>query len=223
MKKLLGFLIGALALTVGLYAVDSSGDPLELPPIKNTQHLEKLKAAFDADEYYIDSYIEYPSGSGKFGIRAASKYALNYETGSPKLAFYLEGKPADIGYQMGYLAEAEIALMTTIFVKLIPADFIDPQLPLKIRVKIGKIIDKLMLPGVRKLAESEAIPGEYKDQITGILKGCQDANSNTRVTKDGLELLNYGMDVLFSIVYEGSLPQREGILPHQLRIPLPGS
>ncbi|HLP57209.1 MAG TPA: hypothetical protein VK186_00190 [Candidatus Deferrimicrobium sp.] len=189
-----------------------------VPPITNA-HLEKLKSAFEADNFYIESYIEYPQDSGKFGIRAASNYAVNYQSGKPKLAFYLEGKPGDMGYQMGYLAEAEIARMATIYVKRVLADYVAPELPAAIRQLIGNEINKLMLPGVKKLADDEAIPNEYREQINGLLEGCKKANPKTKVKQDALELLNYGSDVLCAIMYEGTLLQQLGISPDHLKIP----
>jgi len=212
MKKLLGLLICVPALTVSLYTMNSSEVAKE--------HFEKLKTAFEADEFQIESYIEYPKDSGKFGIRAASKYALNYETGKPKLAFYLEGKPEEMGYQMGYLAEKEITRMTTIYIELVLANFIDAKLPREIRYFIGKKIDKFVLPGVENLAKSDAIPTEYKNQINGILQGCQRANPKTRVTGKNLEILNYCIDVLLASIYEGSLPQHKEIHPYQLNLPI---
>lgn len=184
--------------------------------VKPNSHFRKLKAAFKADGYFIENYVE---TNGKYGIRAASKQAINNCTRKPKLAYYLEGSPSEMGYQMGYLAEPEIALMTTIYVKVIPIDFIDPDLPEEVKIIIGTILDDLLKPYVKKLAASTAIPQVYKDQIKGILEGCQTVNSHTKVTLDGLELLNYGPDVLCAIVYEGTLPQEKGILPGQLRTP----
>ncbi len=212
MKKLLGCLICALALTVSLYTMNSSEEP--------NDHFKKLKAAFEADDFQIQTYIEYPKNSGKFGIRAASTKAKNYETKNPKFALYLEGKPEDMGYQMGFLAEAETALMTTTYVETIPLSFINPKLPKPIKEEIGKIILKLMSPNVNKLANSPAIPQEYKDQLSGIQKGCQEANKNTRVTEDGLKLLNYGIDVLCSLIYEGSYLEKAEITPDSFSLPV---
>ncbi|HLP45363.1 MAG TPA: hypothetical protein VK469_05430 [Candidatus Kapabacteria bacterium] len=201
-----------LVLTVSLFPGNSNK--------KANEHFDKLKAAFEADKFLVDSYIEYPEGSGKFGIRAKSTIAFNSKTNTPKYVLYLEGKPADMGYQMGYLAEQEVSQMTTTYVKVVLADFINPNLPGALKKIIGEKIDKFLLPGVKKLAQSPAIPQEYKDQVNGILNGCKKAKKLTRVNLDDLELLNYGVDVLCAMLYEGTLPQQEGILPNQLRIPI---
>lgn len=185
-----------------------------------SSNFDKLRVAFDTDGYDIETEIEYPAGTGRYGIRAKSREAINYDTQKPKLAFYLEGTPYEMGYQMGYLAESEIGQMTTTFVEMIPVNFIDPHLPKDLKEKLGEIIDKWLDPNVKKLAESDAIPQEFKDQIRGILDGCQKANPDTQVTLDGLQLLNYGIDVICSIVYEGSLPQKYELSPSQFKLPM---
>jgi hypothetical protein len=184
---------------------------------KNDSHFKRLKAAFDADGYSIERYIK---ESGRYGIRAAHREAVNYDTGQPKLAFYLEGTPYEMGYQMGRLAEEEVTMMTTTFVKNVPMDFVFPDLPDELKEKIGAVIMEILEPSVKKLAASDAIPEQYNDQINGILEGCQTMNPNTKVTLSGLQILNYGIDVISSLIYHGQFFEKKGILPSHFKIPM---
>jgi hypothetical protein len=183
----------------------------------NRSHFERLKAAFDADGYGIEKYVE---DGGKYGIRAAHREAVNYDTRRPKLAFYLEGTPYEMGYQVGRLAEEEIARMTTTFVKNVPIDFVFPGLPDTLKEEIGDIIIEISGPSIKKLAASEAIPKYFNEQIMGILAGCQKVKPDTKVTLDGLQALNYGIDVICSFLYHGHFLEEKGILPSYLKIPM---
>lgn len=184
---------------------------------KNNSHFEHLKAAFDADGYYIEKYV---TDGGKYGIRAAHREAVNYDTGKPKVAFYLEGTPYEIGYQMGRLAEEEVAMMTTTFVKNVPMDFVFPDLPDELKEKIGAIIMEIFESSVKKLAASDAIPKQYNDQIMGILAGCKKVKPDTKVTLYGLQALNYGAEVINSLIYHGEFFKKKGILPSHFKIPM---
>ncbi len=183
----------------------------------NRSHFERLKAAFDADGFDIEKYVE---DGGKYGIRAVHREAFNYDTRRPKFALYLEGTPYEMGYQMGRLAEEEVAMMTTTFVKNVPMDFVFPDLPDKLKEEIGAVIMEIFEPSVKKLAASDAIPKQYNDQIKGILEGCQKVKPDTKVTMYGLQALNYGIDVICSFLYHGHFFEKKGILPSYLRIPM---
>ncbi len=184
----------------------------------STAHIEKLKKAFAADGFTIIKKIV--KVNGKYGIRAENPNALNSCTKQPKMVLYLSGNPYEMGFQTGLLAEPEVTAMAVIFVETIAPSFVAPGLPLKIKLKIGKELDKLLLPGVRKLAAGDAIPAEYNQQIAGILEGCQKANPNTKVTLDGLNLLNYAQNVICGYVNHGHFFEKNGLKHSHFAFPM---
>lgn len=162
-----------------------------------------LKEAFAKDGFTdIENCVEI---NGNLGIRASNPKALNYCTGKPKLAFYTEGSYYDMGYQLGYLAEDDVAEMTTTYVKDILGDIVVPYLCEEIKSVIGAILAEILLPAVKKLASSDAIPPMYNEQLMGLLAGCQKVNPDTKANLDGLKILNFGQDVLCSHVYTGHI------------------
>ncbi len=179
--------------------------------------LNKLKSAFQADNFNVsdDNILIY---QGRIGIMAEHNTAVNSVTGLPKKAFYVEGSHYEMGYLLGYLAEEEISVMATDFADHIVTSFInDDQEPEIIKVIEGWLGDIILDYARNRTKHDHAIvPPEFDEEMNGIIDGCKMANNGTKVTKERLLMINFGHDILCSIIYTGNL------LCAGLNEPLPG-
>jgi hypothetical protein len=186
---------------------------------RDAEVIQDLKAAFDHDSFSVDLAI---SCEGKIGIRAVSRTAWNYNTGRPKNAYYVEGDDIKMGVLLGFLAEDDISKMVTEFLDDVVLDMVHVNVDPVRKKKIGKVLAELMyLLAVSNHVQRD-VPEEFALRMSGIEYGCQKVNSLTNVTYQELMELNYGIDVLSSLVYTGDslVSKIENLLPHELKMPL---
>jgi hypothetical protein len=175
--------------------------------------LPLVTAAFDADGYDVDAHV---FKNGKLGVRAKHRTAtINGDPQQKKKAFYLEGSHEEMGYLLGRLAEEDISRMTTSFVNQMIWDLIfwhprisvDPPDPTEqtlinlIKSNVGAVLGDFI--GLFSANIAGDIPDVYHQEIDGLLQGCRDANPQTRVIKDHLWVLNFGIDWFLANVYSG--------------------
>lgn len=179
------------------------------------KHLMRLTEAFNRDGFEVAKVVTY---KGRVGIAAESKYAFNYDTGSPKRAYYLEGSPYEAGYLMGCLAEREIDRMMD-YTDRVVFSFIGSKALEKI-----KLIQDVLIRLVYELSKTvyQKLPEEIREEISGIYDGCKSCNPKTRVDLEHLIVLNTGIDIICSMVYSGNFLKRDvhGIEPEDFDIPM---
>ncbi|MDP4094024.1 MAG: carcinine hydrolase/isopenicillin-N N-acyltransferase family protein [Bacillota bacterium] len=175
-----------------------------------------LEDAFGKDSYNISKII---NESNRLAIMAEHKTAVNYDTGQPKRAYYLEGNSYDTGYLLGLLAEKEISSMAVEFADKIIFDFIRNRDETR-----GNIFMDIFIPLVNSLTKGmyNELPQEIRDEIRGLYDGCRKSDKNTKVTMERLIALNFDMDVLCSLVYTGAFIFKKisKVTPADFKIPL---
>lgn len=185
------------------------------------QRVVRLKAAFARDGFEVsdDDLFTLQSGDDvRIGMIAKSKTLYNYETKEPKITYYVEGTSYEMGYLLGLMAEPKVSVMTTEFIEQLPFAFVGLDLK---DGPIETILSKLILSIADHWSQNipDALPDSIKEQLKGVLEGCQKANADTQVTEKGLWLLNTAFDTILSHVFTGELFMENSISPSQLRIP----
>jgi hypothetical protein len=179
------------------------------------KRLIRLTEAFRNDGFEVTRVITY---NGRTGIAAENKTALNYDTGKPKKAYYIEGNPYELGYLMGNMAEKEVSLMME-YADRVVFSFIG----IKVLEKI-KLIQSVFIRLVYELSKKSynKLPLEIQEEIRGIYEGCKAANPKTKVNINRLVALNLGIDSICSMVYTGNFLKRDelGLEPEDFTIPL---
>jgi hypothetical protein len=147
------------------------------------KRLIQLNEAFRRDGFEVVKAITY---NGRRGIAAENKSILNYDTGKPKKAYYLEGTAYEMGYLMGRLAEKEVAQMMD-YADRVVFSFIGSKVLEKF-----KLIQSLFIKLVYELSKKayQQLPDEIREEIRGIYEGCKAFNSKTKVDMDHLTVLN---------------------------------
>lgn len=194
--------------------------------------LERLRAAFASDGFSVSdgNVVRF---RGRVGIKARHETATSYDTGAPKVAYYVEGSPFEMGFLMGRLAESEIDRMTETFIDRVframvreaihgeRLDFTGSRGPKLVRVHgllVGLVREMIRTRGV--LAD---VPRRFHQEIRGILAGCREAahleGRTTSVTEEELWVLNAGIDCILSRTYTGVLLPAP-IRPRDLRLPI---
>jgi len=165
---------------------------------KGYSHIISLVRAFKKDGYDVKKII---TKFNKVGIMADHKTAFNYDTGENKKAYYIEGSSYEMGYLLGLLAEKEISLMTTKFIRNVIPQFINNG-----GSKRGNIIEEFLISIVAGLSKDVYLdlPEEIREEMRGLYEGCKKHNPNTEVDMKRLFILNAGIDILCSVVYSGS-------------------
>ena len=177
------------------------------------KHLGKIEAAFKKDGFFVHASC---SKDGRIGVsaRRCCKAKNTF-----KQAYYVEGDHHTMGWLLGFMAEREVARMTTSYrIRVIEA-FIDPELrDTKFAERIQKLIlRKIVAPWVEKMKSD--IPCELRQEMEGLLEGCRAANKDTLVTLKDLWELNAGPDAVLAHAYTGKLFARKAS-PRDLRVPL---
>lgn len=179
------------------------------------KRLIRLAKAFDSDGFEIARVVTY---NGRLGITAESRTAVNYDTGSPKKAYYVEGTPYETGWLMGNMAEPEIARMMD-FTDRVVFSFIGSKTLEKM-----KLVQSILVGIIHELSKKtwQQLPPEITEEVRGIYDGCKKRNPKTRVDMERLIVLNTGIDIICSVVYSGNLLKRieEGIEPEDFDIPM---
>lgn len=179
------------------------------------KHLMRLYEAFKQDGFEVIKVITY---KGKRGILAENKSILNYDTGKPKKAYYIEGSPYEMGYLMGSLAHKEIALMME-YTDRVVFSFIGSKVLEKI-----KLIQRTLISLIYELSKTavKKLPEEIREEIRGIYDGCKSSDPKTSVNIEHLTVLNIGIDIICSMVYSGNffMKDTKGIEPEDFRIPM---
>lgn len=179
------------------------------------KRLIKLTEAFNNDGFEVSKVNTY---NGRLGIIAESKTAINYDTGRPKKAYYLEGTAYETGFLMGSLAEEEVSRMARDFADRVVFSFIGSKVLEKIKL-IQETLVQLLYELSRKTYQQ--LPIEIRDEIQGIYDGCKSRNPKTRVDMEHLIVLNTGIDIICSRLYPGNFLKRDmmGFEPKDFRIP----
>jgi len=177
----------------------------------------ELTQAFEKDGYEVDTLITY---QGKRAIRAQSKIAFNYETGEPKVVYYLEGTGYQMGYLFGKIAHEEIEIMCTKFMNGIVPAFLKPGSVKPYKSLMGKLMIDLIKTNDKNI--SKVIPQELMNEMEGIVQGCKAVNPKTQVNLEKIFTLNVGVDFLLSQTYniEGLWKSIPGITGANLKPPL---
>lgn len=191
-------------------------------PKAYARRLEKLRHAFSLDKYTVsdDHIVPWKLAGQKIGLIAEHQSATCYENGFPKRVYYLEGSHQQMGFQMGWLAEPEIHLMTTTFIENMVQSMIKGLIkgghngPSKDNTTERKRLYQLLVGLIYQAAENEGAishtPKALREEITGILRGCRkkmkDQNKVSKVNSKGLWALNVGIDILFCHAYSGTIP-----------------
>lgn len=181
----------------------------------SAKRLIQLTDAFNKDGFDVSKVTTY---NGRLGITAENKSVLNYDTGKPKKAYYVEGNPYEVGYLMGSMAEDEVARMMEYTDKVV-FSFVGSKVLEKIT-----IIQEALVRLVYELSKDSwtQLPAEIKDEIRGILDGCKNRNPKTKVDIEHLIVLNTGIDIICSMVYSGNFLKRNmsTIEPEDFNVPM---
>ena len=175
-----------------------------------------LADAFEKDGFEIEKTVTW---SGRKGVAAVHKTAVNYDTGKKKRVYYLEGTGYEAGYLMGMLAEPDVEAMAVDFADKIVFAFIGSRLLEKIKL-LQEALIFIIYEHVKGMVPD--LPQEIRDEIQGLYEGCKAANPHTRVTPERLIALNMGMDALCAMVYTGDFLAKKvpGLRPQDLRAPI---
>lgn len=178
--------------------------------------------AFAKDGFVVNKDSDVFAYNGKIGMVATHTSATIGSTAARKKVYYVEGAPHDMGYLMGMMAEPTISMMCTDFSKKALTDFINVQLPEELTKVLGTILDDIADLLAKPIYN--AVPDQYKQELEGILDGCNKVNADTEVSRDALWVLNVGFDALLSFVYTFELPFKRSFIidlkPEHFRIPL---
>jgi hypothetical protein len=138
---------------------------------------------------------------GSFGMCVPHKSARDQRSRRAKRLYYLQGSHFEMGYLLGLMAEKDVARMTVDYVDNVIFDFAGDK---------GKhpFLGTLIADLVYRLAVSAKahLPKEMTAELYGIYAGCITANPDTRVLMRDLLDLNYGIDIILSLVYAGAEP-----------------
>lgn len=182
----------------------------------SNEKIQHLTDAFNNDGYDVDQVVIHEE---KIGIVAKHRTAcINGDKKKKKKVYYLEGNHKQMGYLLGRLAEDEISQMTTSFIDNIIWAFMDYHPGVKIdedtsidkdHKNIWNLIKEVLGNAIAELISQFSqgmlpdIPKEYIEEMDGVLEGCKEANSHTKVNKNDLWALNFGIDWLIAHVYTG--------------------
>jgi hypothetical protein len=169
---------------------------------RSRKSTDDLKAAFEHDGFGDVEVVYTPNGRRR-GICAKHKTARNYKTKERKKAYYVEGKPAEMGYLIGLMAHKDVERMTEDYTANIVFDFFKVDLDDFIKKPLGKLLAEIALNYTyKKYSENRGdIPKALIEEMLGIVKGCQKADPNTKVTFKKLLCLNSGADTVMSVLY----------------------
>ncbi len=182
------------------------------------KRIRELCASFAEDGFDVP-----PDGvvvkNDRIGMKAVHRTARSYEEDEPKVAYYVEGRPFEMGYLLGRLAEREIATMTDLYIdrvframlrEAMTGERMDytgtrgPKLLSARRMLVAFIRD--MIRARHVLAD---IPVRFHQEIRGMVAGCREtarlAGRSTRVSEQELWVLNAGLDCVLSRIFTGIL------------------
>ena len=179
------------------------------------RRLMQLVETFGSDGFEMSMVLTY---NGRIGITAENKSVLNYDTGKPKKAYYVEGSPYETGYLMGSMAEQEIVRMMD-YADRVVFSFIGSKV-----LEKTKMIQGAFIRIVHQLSKKvwNQLPEAIREEVNGLYDGCKSRNPKTRVNMERLIVLNTGIDIICSMVYSGSFFRYgiEGVEPEDLDIPM---
>jgi len=198
------------------------------------QRISKLRKAFRGDGFEVRKQDEFIF-QNRIGIIARHRTATNYDTGEAKRAYYVEGSPYQMGFLMGWMAEPEIARMSSDFVANMISAMIRSQVSSDgvqttkrsglALIDVESVLIDLLYSRIRAGKVEDAVPEAYREEIDGIVDGCAFVagrkQRKPRVAKDQLWALNAGFDCILAVFYSGRLLQRKlpKIEPEDLRVP----
>ena len=185
-------------------------------PDSPSARLARIESAFAKDGFTIKAHA---AKDGSIGALAEHRSARNEVTGQPKRAFFLQGDNYHMGWLMGFLAERDVSRMANEYVDAVAPAFFDADAAsAPVLAPLRALIFRILTEAAeRTLAD---IPGEYLEEIDGIVGGCHAANPATRVRRDRLIALNVGIDCVLAHIYSGKLFAEQGFSPRLLRMPV---
>ncbi len=190
---------------------------------------KRVERAFAKDGFEVRYLPEPGSPSKKTGYRAIDGFigvmaehgsATVGKSGRRKRAFYLEGGNREVGYLLGLLAEDDISRMTTDFVENVVFAFFsgDEAITSEKTTPLKDLIVNLVYEASKGMRPD--VPGEYIEELEGIVAGCKAANPATKVEWSRLWALNFGIDCALAHIYTGKIFGDRGIRPRLLRTPI---
>jgi hypothetical protein len=189
--------------------------------------IQQLISAFQSDNYSVDRtedvIVHNANNTDYIGIRATHNTAVIGTTGNKKKVYYIEGDPHTMGYLTGRLAEADVSRMCTDFNENIVFDFINWQIKDEtLRKILGDILEDIIF--LISVGIYQDVPKELQEELEGLLDGCKEANTGTKVDRKSLWVLNVGIDAILSYVYTGILPTTKKypitLHPEMLKVPI---
>jgi hypothetical protein len=178
------------------------------------KRLAHLTEAFNSDGFEVAVALTY---NGRIGITAENRSVMNYDTGKPKKAYYVEGTPYETGYLMGLMAEDEVTRMME-YTDRVAFSFIGSKVLEKM-----KLIQSTFIRIMHELSKKtwNQLPDQIRDEVRGICDGCKSRNPKTRVSMERLIVLNTGIDILCSMIYTGNFFRTgmEDLEPEDFDIP----
>jgi hypothetical protein len=134
-----------------------------------------------------------------FGICIPHRTAQDQHSNRAKRLYYLQGSHFEMGYLLGLMAEKDVARMAVDYVDNVIFDFAGDKGK---HPFLGTIIANFIY---RLAAVAKAhLPPELNAELYGIYAGCVTADPSTKVLVRDLLVLNYGVDVILSLVYAGA-------------------
>ncbi len=179
------------------------------------KRLIRLTEAFNSDGFKIVRVFTY---KGRLGVTAENRSVLNYDTGKPKKAYYVEGTPYETGYLMGNMAEEEVSRIMD-YTDRVVFSFIGSKVLDKI-----KLIQSAFIRIIYELSKKAwaQMPETIREEVRGVFDGCKSRNPKTKVNMERLIVLNTGIDIICSMIYSGNFFRigMEGVEPEDFDIPM---
>ncbi|MDH4262770.1 MAG: C45 family peptidase [Spirochaetia bacterium] len=153
-----------------------------------------IKEAFKIDGFNV---IDSCKINAHTGYAAESISAVNHLNGKKKRAYYIEGSPDEMGYQMGFLGHAEIKQMVKEFPRETISGFLDPAMSPVLK----DIIIDFLLFFIRESIYTfiDDIPFEYVQEAHGMVRGLHKADPTAvGIQFEDIWILNVGIDVLMA-------------------------
>ncbi len=166
------------------------------------QLTKQLLTKFKADGYNDQAGSwHYQATENSYALCVDHASAVNTHSRRPKRAYYLEGNHFEMGLLLGLLAEKDIKSMSVDYVDNVVFEFAGLK---------GKypVLGMLLADFIYRLATfgRASLPAELRAEIYGLWAGSHSVNRHSRVLTRDLMVLNYGVDIILSLVYAGGEP-----------------
>lgn len=138
----------------------------------------------------------------------------------PRLLLYTEGTPYEIGFLTGSLFHSEIELACEKWIGWMSANFFVPDIDRKMLEApeglkyayelLVQVLSDIVIEDCHKEFFKVKRPGSepYLQEMRGILDGVESQKINTKVTKEKLIALTFGIDYLMDAIMSGKLLEK---------------